>query len=208
VLQLSQVIVGVVDLDAATDRFRSMGFDVLDGGVHPGIGTANRVIPLGTEYLELLGVVSIPQARESRYGRSLLRAIEDGDRLVRWSLRTDAIDEVAARLGMAVERRSRLRPDGETLTWHAAGLDLALDDPTIPFFMQWDRQEQYPGAMRARHENGARRVSSLSLTPSDLDRFRDWTDGADAALCVERRGEPGLWSVTIETHDGELSLTF
>ena len=46
-LTLSQVIVGVQDLDAASDRFRAMGFDVLDGGVHPNVGTANRVIPLG-----------------------------------------------------------------------------------------------------------------------------------------------------------------
>jgi hypothetical protein len=136
VLSLSQVIVGVVDLDAATKRLRELGFDVLDGGIHPGIGTANRVIPLGDEYLELLGVVSPSEARENHFGRSLLRAISDGDRLVRWSLRTDAIDEVAARLGISIESRRRQRPDGETLTWRAAGLNLALDDPTTPFFMQ------------------------------------------------------------------------
>ena len=99
-LSLSQIIFGVNDLEAATVRFRAMGFDVLDGGVHPGVGTANRVIPLGAQYLELLGVVSPELARESEYGRSLLRAIADGDRLVRWSLRTDAIDRVAARLGI------------------------------------------------------------------------------------------------------------
>src|SRR4051812_27284116 len=74
VLRLSQVIFGVGNLDAATDRFRSLGFDVLDGGVHPGVGTANRVIPLGAQYIELLGVVSPDQARQNDYGRSLLRS--------------------------------------------------------------------------------------------------------------------------------------
>ena len=113
---LSQIIVGVQDLDAATDRFAAMGFDVLDGGLHPGVGTANRVIPLGAEYIELLGVVSRDEANDSEYGRSLLRATADGDRLVRWSLRTDAIDRVAARLAIGVEHRKRLRPDGELLT--------------------------------------------------------------------------------------------
>jgi hypothetical protein len=39
-LRLSQIIFGVNDLDAATSRFRALGFDVLDGGVHPGVGTA------------------------------------------------------------------------------------------------------------------------------------------------------------------------
>ena len=114
-LVLSQIIFGVTDLDAAADRFRALGFDVLDGGLHPGVGTANRVVPLGAQYLELLGVVAVNRARESEYGRSLLRAIADGDRLVRWSLRTDAIENVAARLGIEVEHRQRVRPDGELL---------------------------------------------------------------------------------------------
>jgi hypothetical protein len=204
VLALSQVIFGVRDLDAATDRFSAMGFEVLDGGVHPGLGTANRVIPLGRQYIELLGVVSLPEASENEYGRSLLRAIEHGDRLVRWSLRTDAIDEVARRLGIKVESRRRVRPDGETLTWRAAGLDLALADATLPFFMQWDRPEQYPGLMRANHPNGARRVSSLSMTPSDPDRLRSWTAGADAPIHETPGPSLGVWSVGVETDTSEL----
>ena len=111
-LVLSQMIVGVASLDDATERFRGLGFDVVDGGVHPGVGTANRVIPLGEQYIERLGVMSAGEARASAYGRALLREIDDGDRLVRWSLRTDAIDDVAARLGLEVERRRRIRPDG------------------------------------------------------------------------------------------------
>jgi hypothetical protein len=208
VFQLSQVIVGVADLESATRRFRAMGFEVLDGGVHPGVGTANRVIPLGDEYLELLGVVSPSQARENAYGRSLLAAIAEGDRLVRWSLRTDAIDEVAAGLGIAVEGRQRQRPDGELLTWRAAGLDLALDDPTLPFFMAWDRADQYPGAITVQHPNGARRVSALSLTPRDPARFDRWTTGASAPLHLEPGPDTGLWSVSVDTADGELALLF
>jgi len=204
---LSQVIFGVQDLDAATDRFRALGFHVLDGGVHPGVGTANRVIPLGAQYLELLGVVSRVEAEGSEYGRSLLRATADGDRLVRWSLRTEAIEGVAARLGLGVENRKRLRPDGELLTWRAAGLDLALADATLPFFMQWDHAEQYPGVMPARHENGARGVSFLSVNPHDPDRFRAWTTGADAPLRVEPERGPGLLSVGVLTDDGELVLS-
>ena len=164
-LVLSQVIVGVRDLSDATGRFRGLGFDVLDGGVHPGVGTANRVIPLGTQYIELLGVVSPEEARGSEYGRALTRATADGDCLVRWSLRTDDIDAVATRLGIRVEPRQRMRPDGELLTWRAAGLDLALADSTLPFFMQWDHEEQYPGTMRETHPNGAATVTSLALTP-------------------------------------------
>ena len=101
VLELSQVILGVRDLDAATHRMEALGLTVLDGGVHPGVGTANRIVPLGRQYLELLGVVDEALARAGGYGRALLAAIADGDRLVRWSLRTDRIEEVAARLGLS-----------------------------------------------------------------------------------------------------------
>jgi hypothetical protein len=203
---LSQVIFGVTDLEAASDRFRALGFDVLDGGVHPGVGTANRVIPLGAHYIELLAVVSPELARESEYGRSLLRAIAGGDRLVRWSLRTRAIEAVAGRLGIAVEHRKRQRPDGELLTWRAAGLALALADSTMPFFMQWDHEAQYPGALVANHANGARRVTSLSLKPRD-ERFARWIEGADAPLRIVTDTEPGLCSVGVETTRGELILS-
>jgi hypothetical protein len=206
VLGLSQVIFGVRDLEAATERFRALGFEVLDGGLHPGVGTANRVIPLGEEYLELLGVVAPEEARASEYGRALLRATERGDRIVRWSLRTDDIEGLASRLDLEIESRRRVRPDGEMLTWRAAGLALALADAPTPFFMQWDRAEQYPGRMRAEHPNGARRVSGLWLTPSDDDRLRAWIEGADAPIERAPEAEPGIWSVGVETADGELRL--
>ena len=206
-LVLSQVIVGVRDLADATHRFRQLGFDVLDGGVHPRVGTANRVIPLGTQYIELLGVVSREEAQGSDYGRALMRATADGDCLVRWSIRTDDIDADAARLGIRVENRQRMRPDGELLTWRAAGLDLALADSTLPFFMQWDRDEQYPGLMRAAHPNGARRVTSLVVTPRDPARFREWTHRADVPLRIPDRPAFGLWSIDVETDRGELTIT-
>jgi len=206
VLTLSQIIFGVNDLDAATARFRALGFDVLDGGVHPGVGTANRVIPLGAQYLELLGVVAPDLARGSEYGRALLRAIAEGDRLVRWSLRTDAIEDVAARLRIAVEHRKRLRPDGVLLTWRAAGLEWALADATMPFFMQWDHAEQYPGAMPARHPNGARAVTALSVAPRDMTQFRRWVEGADAPLRLAADQPTGLLGVGVQTDTGELTI--
>ena len=121
-LELGQVVLGVRDLDAATRRMEALGFSVLDGGVPPGLGTANRIIPLGRQYLELLGVMDAALAAANWYGQALLARIADGDRLVRWSLRTDRIEEVAGALGLTAERRVRLRPDGRRLTWRAAGL--------------------------------------------------------------------------------------
>jgi hypothetical protein len=110
---------------------------------------------------------------------------------------------VAKRLGIDVEARKRRRPDGELLTWRAAGLKHALEDATLPFFMQWDHDEQYPGRMPAKHRNGARGVTSLSLRPRDAERFARWIDGADVPVELF---EAGLWNVTVETDRGALVI--
>ena len=73
-LELSQVIYGVRDLDAATQRIEALGLTVLDGGRHPGLGTANRIVPLGAAYLELLGVVDEAEARHNNYGTALVQS--------------------------------------------------------------------------------------------------------------------------------------
>ena len=73
--------------------------------------------------------------------------------------------------------------------------------------MQWDHDVQYPGAMPAAHPNGARRVTELSVSPRDADRFRRWTVGADAPLRIPEGCEPGLLSVTVETARGEITIT-
>lgn len=53
-LTLSQVIYGVQDLEAATKQLEARGFTVVDGRYHPGLGTANRIIPLEDAYFEIL----------------------------------------------------------------------------------------------------------------------------------------------------------
>jgi hypothetical protein len=205
VLELSQVILGVRDLDAATRRMEALGLTVLDGGAHPGVGTANRVVPLGRQYLELLGVVDEAEARAGWYGRALLAAIAGGDRLVRWSLRTDRIDEVAARLGLTPEGRQRVRPDGVRLTWKAAGIAPAAELGWLPFFMQWDDPAQYPGVQPVRHANGANGVAWIEVAGPDPDRLARWTEGADVPLRVVP-GAPGLRRVALATDRGEIVI--
>lgn len=204
-LELSQVILGVQDLDAATAAIAARGLQVLDGGRHPGLGTANRIVPLGRQYFELLSVVDRDEADRNPFGQALLRQIAQGDRLVRWSLRTDAIDQVAARLGLAVEPRARVRPDGGKLTWRAADLDLAQQLGWLPFFVAWDDPEQYPGLLPARHPNGAAGVAWLELATDDPARLARWTEGAEAPLRLVG-GPPGLRRVALNTAQGESVL--
>jgi hypothetical protein len=204
-LALSQVILGVRDLRAAADAVTSLGFTVVDGGAHPGLGTANRIVPLGDAYLELLGVVDHAAASSNWFGQGLLGAIAHGDRLVRWSLRTDDIDAVAGRLGLEAERRSRIRPDGVRLTWRAAGIESSLRRPWLPFFMQWDDPADYPGATPVRHPNGATGVAWLELTPEDPEMLERWIAPVEPPIRVVA-GPAGLHRVGIATAAGVVVL--
>jgi len=208
VLALSQIIYGVRDLDAATRRIEARGLTVIEGGRHPGLGTANRIVPLGDAYFELLGVVDEAEAQGNPYGQALLRQIAHGDRLVRWSLRTDGLDAIAAARGLAVEHRTRHRPDGTLLTWRAAGLTLALIAGWLPFFMQWDDPAQYPGLTPAAHRVEPQGIAWLELTPGDPDLLQHWV-GDTAATEIPLRfvpGNPGLHRVALQTPHGELVL--
>lgn len=203
--ELSQVIYGVRDLDAATRRIEARGLTVVDGGRHPGLGTANRIVPLGAAYFELLGVVDVAAACGNAYGAALLGQVRAGDRLVRWSLRTDDLDRVAAERGLVPEARARRRPDGTLLTWRAAGLALALASGWLPFFMQWDDPAQYPGALPVQHPARAQGVAWLELTPGDPAQLQSWLGPAALPLRLVD-GRPGVHRVGLRTATGVLVL--
>jgi hypothetical protein len=186
VLELSQVIVAVPDLGQARARYSDeLGFTVVDGGTHPKLGTANCVIPLGGAYVELLGVVDPEIAARTEFGRAVLDRASRGERLARWSLRTDQIDAIAQVHGLEPEQRARVTPRGERLTWRAAGIFDAVRRPCQPFFMEWDDPLQYPGAIRTVHPNGATRVSELVLATDAPDELRAWIGDADAPVVLE-----------------------
>ena len=193
------VILGVVDLAATAERLRAIGLDVQEGGTHPQFGTRNMVVPLGRSYLELLAVEDRDLAVQSLFGRALLARTADGDRLVRWSIRTDRIDAVAAELDLEVDDRSRLHPDGRTLRWRSAGMTPSLLDPSRPFFMQWPDAD-WPGAEPARHSADVGEIVGLEVTVSDRGDLERWTADADLPLVVTD-GPPDLSAVSI-TVDG------
>jgi hypothetical protein len=203
---IGQVILGTRDLDAAAASLRAGGFEVLDGGRHPGLGTANRIVPLGDSYLEVLGIVDGAEAGTQDYGRALLRETEAGDRLVRWSIRTSQVEAEAARLGLTPEHRQRVRPDGSVLRWQAAGLDGALAEPWLPFFMQWESDDDFPGTIPVAHPAGPSSLAWIEISTPDRERLARRTDGqADLRVRVVD-GEPGVHAAAIATPRGELVL--
>ena len=79
-LAIDHVIILVEDLDAAARRYyKQQGLASVPGGRHPGHGTANRIVPLGSSYIELMAVVERIEADSSPLGSWVKR------RLARWS---------------------------------------------------------------------------------------------------------------------------
>ncbi|HEY8116516.1 MAG TPA: VOC family protein, partial [Actinomycetota bacterium] len=152
-LRLDHVAYAVPDLDEAAVRFREeVGLDSTEGGRHERWGTANRIVPLGDQYLELVAAVDEPTAAETEFGRGVLERAAGGGGWFTIAAVTDDLDAVASRLGLGVGSGSRTRPDGQTVRWRMAGLDDPRREPWMPFFLAWDVPEDlYPGRARAGH---------------------------------------------------------
>ena len=78
-LRIDHVVYAVEDLDEAALGFRQThGLDSVAGGRHERWGTANRIVPLGDQYLELVATVDPGRAGTSGFGRDVLRQAAEG----------------------------------------------------------------------------------------------------------------------------------
>jgi hypothetical protein len=141
-VRIDHVIYAAADLDAAAARIEGeFGLMAGGGGRHEGLGTCNRVVPLGGGYLELLGVADPEQATRSDFGRGLLaRLAPGGDGLLGWVVAVDDVDSVARRLGTTITTIKRAG-----LSARLTGLAEAMQEPFLPFFISRDRGVPDPG---------------------------------------------------------------
>src|SRR5207237_8007246 len=96
---VDHILLPVADLDAGAQRlYEQYGLQGIPGGGHPGVGTANVIVPLGLQYLELIAVVDQGEAASSRLGGRVARALKEGRMFVAWALRTQDLDAVRARI--------------------------------------------------------------------------------------------------------------
>jgi glyoxalase-like protein len=176
-VRVDHVIYGTSDLDRAAERFVSAGFDVVAGGAHEGIGTHNRIVPLGADFVELLAILDPEMAAASPVGRLIAERIARGDGWMAWGVAVADAAEEAERLGasqLAVRRGGVGR---------LAGLTEALTEPFLPFFIQ--REPGEPGAVERVEVSG------------DRARLDAWLGDAELPVDVVA-GPPALLAVTIK----------
>ena len=205
-MRIDHVIYAVDDLDLAGARLRDdVGLGSIAGGRHPRWGTANRIVPLGHDYVELVTVVDRDVAAASDFGRPVLQAIAKRQPLVGWAVQTDDLQAIVDRLGLHVERGSRTRPDGSTLAWQLAGVAPALARGALPFFIEWDvPPELHPGAAIAEHDIRPVGIAGIEVT-GDERSLHEWLGNAHLPLRITE-GLPSLSAVVIRTAAGDVLL--
>lgn len=196
----------VPDLEAAADRLRDeQGLDSVQGGRHEAFGTANRIVPLDGPYLEVVAVVDPTLAASTAFGSWVAAAAARGG-LAAYAVSTPDVAAVGERLGFPVSPGARRRTDGSVLRWRLAGLERAIDEPSLPFFLQWDIPEQsHPGKDPAQHRVT---VEAVELEVSgNAERLGEWLGTDPAALGIRVvEGPPGVRSLVVRTADGTLTV--
>jgi len=157
------------------DLEKRLGVRAAPGGRHPGEGTRNALIALGSDcYLEILA----PDSGGSEPKRPLWLGLEKPGppRLAAWASRSRDLDGLfrrasaaGVRLGSVVSG-SRKRSDGAELVWRFTDPHVVLADGLVPFFIDWGRSPHPASsapdgvslvALRAEHPNPAEVVAVL-----------------------------------------------
>jgi glyoxalase-like protein len=200
-VELDHVLIAVTDLEAAARDFESRhGLASVDGGRHRDFGTANRIIPLGSTYLELVAVVDAGAAAASSFGWWVDRGATDEGRLIGWAVRTTSLDEVAGRLELPIRSGSRQTPAGIELRWRSAGIDEAIAEPSLPFFIEWEDGVPYPGAVEASRAT----IVGLVLE-GNADRVAGWLGEHTLPIRVID-GPAEVAAVVLSTPAGQIVL--
>jgi hypothetical protein len=203
-VELDHVVMAASDLAAAARRLAAFGLASIEGGRHPGWGTANRIVPLGDAYLELVAVVDEAEAAKSSFGGWVAGARRGLARPLGWAVRTRELDVVARRLGLTTTAGSRAGGAGRLLRWRLAGIEQAAAEPSLPFFIEWGKGTPLPGRAAAPHRAGALKIAELRLT-GDADRLAAWL-GAHRLPITVATGAPAVTSVVLTGAPGEVVL--
>lgn len=180
--RIDHLMIAVPDLAAGMAQYRKLGFDIYEGGVHPGRGTHNAIAFNRDDYVELIAVRDQAEyERASAGSRSpdggLAKFVAAGGGIRYVALQSDDLAaDVAAMRTRGVEvsdpaEGSRRTPSGQLLRWQSASLGPAYPLPI--FFIQHltpaeERRASVPRA--GQHPNGVRHVERIYIVTDTLER--------------------------------------
>jgi hypothetical protein len=161
-------------------------------------------VPLGETYVELVGVVDEDEAANSVFGRWVGGARATPARPLAWAVRSERLDDVAGRLGLSVDSRSRKARDGGVVRWRMAALAEAAAEPCLPFFIEWAPDAAFPGRLPASHRDAPIQITELRLE-GDAHRLSEWLGDHRLPIAV-RPGAPAVTGIVLTGAAGEIVL--
>ncbi|HLR97197.1 MAG TPA: VOC family protein [Jiangellaceae bacterium] len=198
------------ELDSCAQKLgEQLGVEPVDGGLHPRFGTRNRVLPLANgHYVEVVAVLDHPVVDQVPFGQAVKARAESGAGWLGWVVAVEDLTALEARLGRAAVEGHRTRPDGVELRWRQLGVKGLMNDPALPFFVQWvSSPSEHPS-------NGgtSTRLERLQMG-GDPSRVSDWLGAPVAKPLTDidvdwtaPNGQPGLLSATFSTPSGVVTI--
>jgi hypothetical protein len=185
-----------------------LGATFVDGGRHPSFGTRNFILPLaGGCYLEVVSALDHPSAEKAPFGRAVAQRAQDGGGWMSWAVAVDDLRPVESRIGREGRPGHRIRPDGFELCWTQIGVLDVLEDPQLPFFIQWTT----PADHHPSTGGGAVAIECVEMN-GDPDTISEWL-GADHEVPLDGiavqwvdDGDPGLCAVWFTTPHGVIRI--
>lgn len=179
--RFDHAMIAVRDLDEASRKYRSLGFDVVVGGRHPSRGTHNTLIRFGWGFIELIAIHDPEErARLGNEGEGLTNFLKQGEGFVDYILETQAMDELAARLASAGAEvgnpfpLGRVRPDGFVTKNRILPTGPISTRHLYPGIIEWEKPdpERLAPETQAAHANGAIEVVGVSIIVDDMPAAR------------------------------------
>ncbi len=186
-MRIDHIIYATRELDGAAERIEALlGLAAAGGGRHEGMGTHNRIVPLGDGFLELLAVCDEEEGARAPLRAAVRRRVEAcGEGLMGWAVEVDDLQPVVARLGTSVTTITR-----QGMTARLAGVEEALREPCLPFFIARGAGVADPGGVA-----GAPAIGWIEVA-GDAARIEQWLGAAHLPVRVVA-GTPAVLAVAI-----------
>ena len=204
-VRVDHVVIVSSDAEKACQRlYDATGLLSIPGGTHDGLGTRNRIVPLGEGYLEVLEVHDAEAAALNAFGRlglAGLRTAESAGRtehLAAWSAAVGSVEDVAAQIGEPTMALSRAG-----VSVQVTGADLSAADPARPFFLERSAGQVSPESLEVEHRVQPTRI--VRMTAATAEASAEWLDpvpSGSTILLVETAAVASLGKVAIGFVDG------
>ncbi|MDP2288790.1 MAG: VOC family protein [Actinomycetota bacterium] len=179
-----------------------------DGGRHPQFGTRNFILPMANGcYIEVVSALDHPAADKAPFGRAVNHCATNGGGWMSWAISVDDIKPYEERLGREAAPGHRILPDGQKLEWKQLGVLNVMENPQLPFFVEWSSsQGMHPssGAGNVTVERIEIAGDPHTVSAYIGENFMDVMDGVYVEW-VEAES-PGIIAVTFSTPNGTVRI--